>query len=475
MQNPAHAKLKSRTRWASALWLLPWSVLGGWLFGCIGNAADYTTGGLSKRPNILLLVIDALRADHVSGYGYSRLTTPELDGLAKRGTLFRNAHSSSNYTLAAVPSILTGFLSSTHGVQREGDSLPEELETLAERLRRAGYRTAAWAPNPTLHRRFGFDQGFDLYDDRILKGRTGEAWERFETASRIHEGAWRFLHPQDARPFFLYLHYRDVHGPYVPPPDYRDLFFPADQRGSCKPLDERDRAARPEYLSLEDGVECLDYYIAQYDASIRYTDAQIGGWLRRLDAAGFLAHTWLVITADHGESFLERGHWNHGNDLFEEEIHVPLIVVPPASYGPIVPEVSEVVQGTDLYPTVLEMTGLRSASPVQGRSLLPLLSGKSLGARATAADGHRRIALREGPWKLLWLRDERRFALFDLESDPGEKRDLRADAHPTALRLRRQANRLREVSSMLALRFPRQEVGLDDELSEALRSLGYLK
>jgi arylsulfatase A-like enzyme len=372
--------------------------------------------------------------------------------------------------------MFTGFLSSVHGVQREGDQLSPRAVTLAELLKKAGYCTAAFAPNPSLSRRFGFDQGFDLYDDRILKKRGGEAWQRFETASEIHRRALLFVEKNAGCPFFLYLHYRDVHGPYVPPPDYRELFWRQEDRGRCEPLTEQQVAARPGYLLLADGVECLDYYLSQYDASIRYTDDQILQTLSRLEELGILEESWLVLTADHGESFLERGLWNHGNDLYEEEIHVPLIVVPPREFESRVRVVEEVVQGTDLFPTLLEMAGIRAPFPVQGRSLLPLLQGmRSLGPRITSSDGWKRLAVRQGRWKLMWSGQRRTLALYDLDSDSHERRDVNNVYPGVSSRLRFRMKGLMAASATLATRFPRLTAAVDEDLARELRALGYLE
>ena len=178
-------------------------------------------------PNILVLVIDALRPDHVGNLGYRQNTTPTLDALASRGITFTDNTSPSSYTRATVPSIFTGVFPSVHGVLTQGKErqvVSDEFTTLAELLQTRGYATAAFMPNPSLSRAFNFDQGFDLYDDSILlRAHDGTRSSEYETARKIHRSALEWLDSTPADRFFLYLHYRDVHGPYLPPPLRRNV------------------------------------------------------------------------------------------------------------------------------------------------------------------------------------------------------------------------------------------------------------
>lgn len=426
------------------------------------------------RPDIFVLVIDALRPGHMGCYGYPRETTPTLDSLTASGAVFEHALSAANYTLASVPSIFTGVFPSVHGVVEEGDRLSDEVTTLAERLRDLGYATAAFAPNPSLGRRFNFGQGFDLYDDKALRNDETVPWRHFETAERIQSAALRFLDARPSEPHFLYLHYRDVHGPYVPPPPYDRMFLEGSELRPPRQLTPAEISARPDYLTLDGAPEELDYYLAQYDGEIRYTDDRIAELLAALKQRGRLRRAWIIVTADHGESFLEHGVWNHGSELFEEEIHVPLIIVAPDGRGRG-RRIAYGAQGTDLFPTLLQMAGAPVPAGIQGQSLLSLLEGAVWPERTRFAEGRGRAMVRLGRHKLLWHGVERRYMLFDLQVDPGETRDLLAGRKLDARRLEHSLRRFVLSSRELARSFPRERVAVDGQLERELRALGYLQ
>ncbi len=428
------------------------------------------------HPDLLVLVIDALRPDHLGCYGYPRATSPTLDALAARGTLFERAQSAANYTTASVPSIFTGLYPSVHGVFSEGDRLSDAALTLAERLQDIGYATAAFAPNPSLGRRFNFDQGFDLYDDKALRNDEVPPWRHFETADRIQAGALRFLDEHADRPVFLYLHYRDVHGPYVPPPPYDRLFWNGSAAAgtAARPLSAEEIAARPDYLDLEGAPERLDYYMAQYDGEIRYTDDRIASLLAALERRGRLSRSWIVVTADHGEAFLDHGAWNHGNELYQEEVHVPLILVAPDGRGAGRRDPAP-VSGVDLLPTLLSAAGAPSPTGLQGRSLLSRLSGSSPAPATIFSEGRNRVAVLAGRHKLLRDAGAERWRLFDLAADPRERDDLAAVASATRAELERESPRFLAASRRLAAPFPRARVEIDGTLERELRALGYLR
>jgi arylsulfatase len=427
-----------------------------------------------EPPNLIVLVIDALRVGHVGAYGYERPTTPELDRLAARAAVFENASSAANYTTASVPSMFTGFLPTAHGVFAEGDRLDDGFVTLAERLSAAGYSAAAFAPNPSLGRRFNFDQGFDLYDDKALRNEETVKWRHFETAERIQRAALAFLDRSPAdRPVFLYLHYRDVHGPYVPPPPY-DTFFVDDAVRSAPALDPASARALPEYLRLDDAPQTLAHYVAQYDGGIRYTDGKIAEFLSELERRGRLANAWIVVTADHGESFLEHGAWNHGNELFQEEIHVPLILLSPDGRGSG-RRIADVVSGIDLYPTLLAAAGLRVDETGPARNLLPLLEGGAGEVRAVCSEGPRKLAVRREGWKLMRSADERRWRLFDLVSDPGERIDRAAERPDRVTELEAEGRRCLADARRQAVGRAPSRVEIGTELERELRALGYLR
>jgi len=439
-------------------------------------------GGAAKPPpNLLVIVIDAQRADRLSSYGYARPTTPGIDAFAARGARFTRAVSVSNRTGTSMASLWTGLLPSRHGVFRTGDVLDGRFVTLAELLGARGYRTAAWCPNPSLDRAFGHAQGWTAYDDDVLvrvDGDRREPWRRWETASTINERALRWISATPGTPFLAWLHYRDVHGPYVPPPPWDRAFPPLAQR----PLTPDEVEARPPYLTLPDDGNDLNHYLAQYDGDVGYTDRRVAELLAELGRRGVLAHTVVVITADHGEAFLEHGQWNHDATLYEEEVHIPLIVVRPGDAPRVV---ERVVSSIDLFPTLLALAGAPLPSS-DGESLVPLLEGDDAGygrerAFAESRASWRRIqrAVREERWKLI-ARDRPVAAVFgaslelyDLAADPGEKTDL-AGAQPE-----RAAAMVAALDAVLATEAPvppapAARPQIDPGLERRLEALGYV-
>lgn len=443
-----------------------------WLSGCQPK----------RDPNVLILVIDALRPDHLGCYGYALPTSPAIDKLARRGVLFADATSASSYTRAAVPSIFASVHPGAHGVLTQGkqvEVLSDEYKTLAETLKERGYATAAFAPNPSLHRTFNFDQGFDLYDDDFQIGVRGV--QDYETASKINERTLRWLHANPEKPFFAYLHYRDVHAPYVPPPPYDRMF---DKPGAGRPLTEDEYKTQPPELRRPSRFRDLDSYVEQYDGEIRYTDDHLARFLETLSKEGFLDNTVIFLTADHGESFLEHGSWTHGTGLYEELARVPLLLVLPGEKH-AGKRIEAPVQTTDLYPTVLDLLDVPIPPELQGKSLFEAIAGSADPGRpvfgeALVSRGHRPrnfgtfVAVRAGDWKLIYNRRNRSGELFNLKEDPGETRNL-VEREPERARdlLRRIAEHDRE-NAKRSHRIRGTEP-LPENVVEGLKSLGYVR
>ncbi len=444
----------------------------GWLSGCQPK----------RDPNVLILVIDALRPDHMGCYGYPLATSPAMDALARRGVLFTDATSLSSYTRAAVPSIFASVHPGAHGVLAQGkavEMLSDEYKTLAETLKERGYVTAAFTPNPSLNRAFNFDQGFDLYDDDFQIGVRGA--QDFETASKIHERTLSWLRTNPEKPFFAYLHYRDVHAPYVPPPPYDRMF---DKPGEGRPLSEAEYKSQPPDVRSPRRFRDLDSYVEQYDGEIRYTDDHLARFLETLSKEGFLDDTVIFLTADHGESFLEHRSWTHGTGLYEELTRVPLLLVLPGEKHKGRRVVAP-VQTTDIYPSVLELLDVEIPSQLQGRSLFDAIEGRADPKRpvfteALVSRGHRpwnfglMVAVRFGGWKLIYNRWNRSAELYNLTQDPGETRDL-VDQQPERARdlLRMIAAQDRENAKRSHRVKGNEE--LPEDVVEGLKSLGYVR
>lgn len=435
-----------------------------------------------RDPNVLILVIDALRPDHLGCYGYELDTSPTIDALARRGVLFTDANSLSSYTRAAVPSIFASVHPGAHGVLSQGkqvEMLSDEYKTLAETLQERGYATAAFTPNPSLQRAFNFDQGFDLYDDGFQLDVRGNT--QYETARRINERTLRWLRENREKPFFAYLHYRDVHAPYVPPPPYDRMF---DKPGEGRPLSEGEYKTQPPDIREPRRFPDLDSYIEQYDGEIRYTDDHLAKLLETLQREGFLDDTVIFLTADHGESFLEHGSWTHGTGLYEELTRVPLLLVLPGEKH-AGKRVEAPVQTTDLYPTVLDLLDEEILPELQGRSLFDAIEGKAAPDRpifgeALVGRGHRPrnfgqfTSVRVGEWKLIYNRWSRTGELYNLSKDPAETRNLLSQERERAKTLLRLIIAQDRETAKRSHRVQGQEP-LPEDVVEGLRSLGYVR
>lgn len=400
-----------------------------------------------SRPNVLLISIDTLRADHVGCYGYPRDTTPNLDAVARQGTRFAQHISNTSWTLPSHLSLLTGLPETVHGVESDARALDPARETLAEVLSRHGYRTAGFFSGPYLSPAYGFAQGFERYEsvmglslpadvpddwnelapeDRVQAAVTRSNLER--TGEELLSRATAFLGEERDDPFFLFLHFFDCHWDYVPPEPYWRRYDP-DYDGDLDPTrifaNPRMRPGMPE--------EDLEHVIARYDGEIRYTDEIVGRVLSELERLGLADDTLLVITADHGEEFFDHGRFGHRFALFDESLRVPLVVRFPGR----VPEglvVEEQTSVADVMPTILELCGVPRPAEVRGMSLVSLLRGDPEPAllcrpvtgrlaRAGEESASQRFA-RTNDWKLIAARAGEAEVLyyFDLRADPHEQR-----------------------------------------------------
>jgi arylsulfatase A-like enzyme/Flp pilus assembly protein TadD len=402
--------------------------------GC-GRAADRGLAGAGalRGVNVLLITIDTLRRDRVGAYGNHDGLTPNIDRLAAGGVRYPHAFSPAPLTLPAHASILTGLLPRRHGIHNNTKfRLDEHVPTLASVLKRAGYRTGAFVGAFVLDGRFGLNQGFDEYDDRLPRGERAS----FHFAER--RGAEVVALAQDwissgsgarsAGPWFAWVHLFDPHAPYEAPVEYRAGRTP-------------------------------------YDAEVAYADAMLGPLLARLSAAQALSPTLIVLTADHGESLGDHGEMTHGLFAYDSTLAVPLIVNAPA----IAPAtVDAPVSHPDLTPTILDLLGLAAPGPVDGQSLVrPPAPDRPLYFEALDASLTRGWAplrgIIQGGWKYIDLPDAE---LYDLATDPGEQHN-RIDRDPHADLLKRTL-RLASGPDTAAPR-----VAVEPEAAARLRSLGY--
>ena len=401
--------------------------------------------GSADRPNVLLVTIDTLRADHVGSYGYQAASTPTIDALAARGVRFETSVAHTPLTGPSHASILTGHTPLGHGFRNNsGYVLAPQVKTAAEEFRQAGYRTAAFVSGFPLDRRFGFDRGFEMYDDRLPRGndrRRTPYVERFADATT--DAALRWLPtlrpatgPSPA-PWFLWVHYYDPHAPYEPPAD----------------LAERFRAS-------------------PYDGEVAFVDRQLARLLQAIDAGGESARTIVLVTADHGESLGEHGEGTHGIFIYDATLRVPWVMA-----GPRVPagRVSRTVaRSIDVLPTLADYAGLPARSDVDGRSLRPAAEGHEMRDEPTYAESlYPELELGWAPlhaWRTKGFKYIKapHAELYNLEKDPLETTNRVADERATVEDLDRKVD--------AALRHPVPSAvapAVDPEAAERLRALGY--
>ncbi|MEB2284482.1 MAG: hypothetical protein B6D46_03050 [Polyangiaceae bacterium UTPRO1] len=437
-------------------------------------------------PNVLLVSIDTLRPDHLGSYGYGRDTTPTIDALAAAGARFTTVISPTSWTLPAHVSLLTALPPEIHGVSEDRFRLGPSTVTLAEVLRRQGYATAGFVSGPYLDAGYGFDRGFDHYDDysavRVAPSRT----HRAHTSPALHAAVarwldgWRTAAP--ARPFFIFLHMWDAHYDFNPPPPYDTLFDP-DYRGAVTGDDFETGAQVHAGMDPRD----LAHVVALYDGDIRFTDEWLGRILAAVESAAGGGDTLVVVTSDHGEEFFEHGRKGHHKALFDESIRVPLVVRYPARVAAGA-TVDAPVRLIDVAPTILALAG-RPAPPgfgagtlaaeYAGRDVSPLLAPGAAAAlpAVPAVAGLQPFgfaALRTATHKLMTgFFEAPAERLFDLRRDPGERHDVAASTPAAAAALRGTLTAWRHGAAAAAHATAAATLGAEHEA--ALRALGYIE
>lgn len=427
------------------------------------------------RPplNVVVLLVDTLRADHLGVYGYERPTSPNFDRFfSEEGVLFRAARAQASCTYPSVNSILTSRYPAPFLDQPEKRmGIPEGMPSIAEILKANGYATIALSASPivrktgTKYNNFGgFDRGFDVFDEQCM-------WRE---ARCMNEKLVSYL-DQAGEPFFAYVHYMDPHDPYRPPGwyqkryagDYVGLDFVA--AGNPNPIADAIQWNKPmpDYQPRD-----LEHLVDLYDDEITYFDGEFAVLMGELASRGVLDHTIVVLAADHGEQFLEHGFMKHCWTLFDTDIHTPLAFHLPGAGKGI--EVRDPVQNIDLVPTVLDYAGIDASSfAFDGQSLRPLIEGAAKpGAYAFAMQGVRRSVADER-FKLRYNAKLREFYLHDLRLDPQERQDVLADHSSEFLRLQealgKWETRIAEGKTAAEM------VTAGEAVQERLRALGYLR
>ncbi len=392
--------------------------------------------------NFLLIVIDSLRADHLGCYGYGRATSPKIDRLADRAVVFENLFAAAVPTQPSFTSLFSGQFSTTHGIvaHRGHWTLDDGAPFLPELLKAAGYETVAVDNLADQHQPWFF-RGFEHYINPRVPG-------TFPDCTEYNRCAIEWLARSRREPFFLFVHYWDPHTPYMPPAQYRGLFYEGDPTtadgGTLKdfyrqPLmdwwvpDWLDRMAREWPGAEGDRITDIEFVRSQYDSEIRCSDDGVQELTGELERLGLLDDTMVILLGDHGEELGEHGIYFDHHGLYESNIHVPLIIRPPGGVeGGL--RIPVLVQHHDIAPTVLEASGLPRLPSMDGRSLMPWIrgGGDTGGERALLTEEctwMAKRALREEGRKLIVSREPDFYGkpereLYDLVEDPGEQHNL---------------------------------------------------
>jgi len=484
--------------------------------------------------NVIVISIDTLRPDRMGAYGHragetGEGTTPFLDELASKGALFTNAVSTSSWTLPAHYALLTGMPDELHDMVHDSMPPSPKIAMLAEILGREGYATGGFYSGPYLHPFFGFARGFDRYESclgfrtiyDVPKEEIG-TWSQTEirqslaeteafsheavTSREVTEKGLSFVREKGDRPFFLFLHYFDVHNDYVPPAPFNKLFDP----GYTGWVDGRGVTRDPRYKSNMTPRD-LENLLARYDGEIAWVDDNIRrlfSGIRKIDPK-ILENSIVIVTSDHGEAFLEHGEIGHRHSLYEEEVKIPLIVSSPGRIEDGA-RIDEAVTIYDIVPTLLDMLDLDGPHGMFGRSFLPRLEGKGTPSAGGTARPlpleltvlprgedksafFKHLALRLGDLKLIsvqkreWSPErpldftgsliEEKHELFDLKQDGGEGRDIAGQRRDLLERmletrgelfreLKAEYEKIRRSGGTLPQEIP-------DSIREKLKALGY--
>ncbi len=439
--------------------------------GFFAGCRDSQTGGIR---NAVFIVVDTLRRDHLGAYGYARDTSPAIDALAAEGVRFDRAYATSGWTMPSVTSMLTGLYPTAHGVIRPRTALSVEIPTLAGTLRDKGFATAGVVSHIVIGERWGLSRGFDWFDEHHARGHNGTSTQGVtDTAISMLER----LSAGDA-PFFLFVHYFDPHYTYR---RHEDFDFAPLRAGRLRGGEEigflRD-------LGTDLTPEEREFVRDLYDGEIRHTDAGIGRLLESLKSLGHYDDTLILLTADHGEEFLERGWLGHTRTLYDELVRVPLIVRLPQPAARA--EIDELVSLTMLAPTIMELLGLEIpeffAQPslvAQLSTALPSIAAASVitevdfvpVSQFNAKKTTKQVSLVGPRFKLIDNLLTGDAELYDLERDPGELDNIAAHEPARVRELSAQLDTLlREVASK---QIESPELDLSEREIEALRALGY--
>lgn len=460
-----------------------------WINPLLYRLRESRKSQLINRPNIILLSIDTLRADHLSCYDYSRETSPNIDSLAAEGIIFTRAFSPAPYTLSSHMSLLTGLYPLRHQVLYLDQSLDPEIKTIASRLRQVGYVCGAFTDGGQVSHRFGFSQGFDFFEEEVSAEAAPKAAEKIF----IRSAGWLKRHRDTT--FFLFLHTYQPHNPYHAPEPWGTMFLEENHSLSEARLQDLLGDGYP-HLFQPFPEDVRQNLIALYDGEIRFTDEKlIRPLIKLLKELGIYDKSVIIVTSDHGEEFFDHSSWAHGHQLYNEILHVPLILKFP-SFSLKKRKITAPVRLIDVVPTILELAGVKyKPSEIDGQSLLTSLSlppSKVFTSIAYlpqnfAAFLPRSIALFRGDMKFIWhdqLSAEAfkffdppppqvAIELFDLNEDEAEQNNIYERNPKISREFLQEVERILVEAKKIEVK-GRTEEAMDEGLRRRLRALGYI-
>ena len=412
-------------------------------------------GKFPERPNVLLISLDDLRADSLSCYGYKRNTSPFIDYIARQGILYENCFVNTHGTFSSHSTILTGLYNASLYCQQSGIDFKvnDKVPMIQEILKKNGYFTVGVTDGGLLSKAYGFQRGFDIYDDKgggILNGTE-------KVINYLKEN-------KNKKPFFVFYHTYDIHSPYNPPTPYDKIF--GEFKSNINPInDELLKYAHTAWRDLK--KEDFDFLKARYDGSIKYVDDNLLKFFKALEKIGFFENSLLILTSDHGEEFGEHGGLLHRDFLYEELIHIPLIIS-----GTKVPKnkkVKVLCNHIDIMPTAFKFLKIEKPKILQGEDLLDLKTRKFIFSQYE----NKRYSLRTKRWKFI-LNSDGKFELYDLSKDRFERENLSERYEKFCIFLKNEIKKILANSPNFCTK-NYEKANLTKEDIEKLKSLGYIK
>ncbi|MGA1825158.1 MAG: sulfatase [bacterium] len=425
------------------------------------------------KPNIIVILVDALRKDHLGCYGYSRNTSPNIDRLAGEAIKFDNCISTCSWTSPSIASLFTSLYVSSHGLMTHSneatDILALELVTLAEALKEKGYSTAAFIANRWIREEFNYHQGFDHFKQ------VGTSFR--PSAVVVREATLSWLKDKPKEPFFLYTHFMDVHGPYIPPYPY-DNFF-SSEKGRELTAKEYEKLR---YLKIGEEKD-LNFYINQYDGEIQYCDYHIGKIIQYLKDENLFDKAVIIFTADHGEAFFEHGECDHVFTLYNEEIRVPLLLKLPDCFNVTINENIK-PQLVDLGVTILSLIHSEFPYEVDGLNLIDMnqkANKEQIREKIYSEEymkGFPKIAMIENNMKYIYHSVKKRIVeVYNLREDDEERNNLLESDKDTSYREMEKIiydwSNKKNIQRTETIK-KQQKAVIDPGTLEQLKSLGYI-